>query len=353
MFNNIPNDVLLLEVLPNLRLPYLINACSVDKRINSLCNNEEIWKKRLINEYPDLTKPNDTSWKNFYLATVSKYRIPIILNGDIIDWAFISPRTIKTIGDDINNNLVIAYVDKRIKPVYIYYNGLVKPFYQDWTQINKIILITDLDANLIQTLMTNDFSNTEQYYSNVTKYFLSSSVYRSTLSQDKHPLVLLGYSIYRSWISPLSKNPIYGFILEQGNLFLINLGNNETQAKRCSILKHSLDILWTLQLTPQKISITKEQLANKLLKYYSDQELINKIEMTWNYYVNLDKEQLTDQEIINRIANILNEDTFNKLQLTTLTPEKLYFYYQWIITPLNICLEIKQYLKSIYHLVPS
>ena len=62
--------------LIDLSLPDLLTLCEVNKEFNLYCMNDTVWKLRLIKEFPnykDLIKPEDISWRDYYLYLTSTY----------------------------------------------------------------------------------------------------------------------------------------------------------------------------------------------------------------------------------------------------------------------------------------
>ena len=78
---NISNDVLLHEILLYLDIKDLSNLCQVNKNINTLCSDEKLWERKVINEYPDYydNKPIDMSWYNYYLNLVTEHQTDIYI----------------------------------------------------------------------------------------------------------------------------------------------------------------------------------------------------------------------------------------------------------------------------------
>ena len=49
--NRLPNEILQSEILIHLPYPDIKNICFVDKRMQSICNSEEFWKRKAINDF--------------------------------------------------------------------------------------------------------------------------------------------------------------------------------------------------------------------------------------------------------------------------------------------------------------
>lgn len=70
----LPEAVLLHEVLPNLPLSTLFSLCKSSNYYNQLCKSDEIWRVRLYKEFPDAgTKPTDVTWYDFYFNALNWY----------------------------------------------------------------------------------------------------------------------------------------------------------------------------------------------------------------------------------------------------------------------------------------
>ena len=67
MFEHLPDDVLIDEILPRLPIPQLGLLCQTNSRIRELCNQPTIWYQRLNNEIPGVGPvPRDVSPMIFY-----------------------------------------------------------------------------------------------------------------------------------------------------------------------------------------------------------------------------------------------------------------------------------------------
>ena len=45
----------------------LFRTCKVNKYVNDLCKSENFWRNRLQNRFDVITKPEDKTWKNYYV----------------------------------------------------------------------------------------------------------------------------------------------------------------------------------------------------------------------------------------------------------------------------------------------
>jgi hypothetical protein len=83
---NLPNDTLVRDILPQLPLSTLSQACSSSSRINELCKDEDLWMVRTNLEYSEFfnNKPNNMSWVNYYIKLLKSKIIPVYLNNNEI-----------------------------------------------------------------------------------------------------------------------------------------------------------------------------------------------------------------------------------------------------------------------------
>ena len=49
----------------------LINLCLTDRYTAGLCSNDTFWKKRTLSRFLDVKKPENYSWRNYYLFRLS------------------------------------------------------------------------------------------------------------------------------------------------------------------------------------------------------------------------------------------------------------------------------------------
>lgn len=67
-------DYLVMEQLDDRSL---INLCLTDRYTAGLCSNDTFWKKRTISKFLDVKKPENSSWRNYYLFRLSHEIISI------------------------------------------------------------------------------------------------------------------------------------------------------------------------------------------------------------------------------------------------------------------------------------
>jgi hypothetical protein len=78
----LPDDILLHEVLPNLPLERLNTLCRTSQKFQNLCNNEELWRIKVLKEYPKYPKPSHLSYSDFYKFLVESKEIPVYVGGN-------------------------------------------------------------------------------------------------------------------------------------------------------------------------------------------------------------------------------------------------------------------------------
>lgn len=71
---NIPPE-LFAEIALSLPYPDLENLCNTNPRIRQLCNNDQFWYQRTIQDFGNNTnKPNDINWKEWFLISLEQKR---------------------------------------------------------------------------------------------------------------------------------------------------------------------------------------------------------------------------------------------------------------------------------------
>ena len=66
------------EVFANIAISLSYNEleqlCRTNPNIRSLCNNDQFWYQRTRQDFRDSNKPNDLSWKEYYLTLLNEKR---------------------------------------------------------------------------------------------------------------------------------------------------------------------------------------------------------------------------------------------------------------------------------------
>lgn len=105
------NDIGFENLLITLPLQELLSLCTTNSNFYQACQNEYIWRLRLIRDFPHhntLIKPDDITWRQFYLNLVSTH------------------------------NFVRIYLDNNVK--YYYLPRLVSGFNQYLERLKEIIV---------------------------------------------------------------------------------------------------------------------------------------------------------------------------------------------------------------------
>ena len=65
---DLPDNVLLEEIFPQLPFESLLKLCTVNRRFHRLCLIDRLWQLRTYNYYPDKVnqKPTDITWRQYY-----------------------------------------------------------------------------------------------------------------------------------------------------------------------------------------------------------------------------------------------------------------------------------------------
>ncbi|SNW62277.1 Hypothetical protein ORPV_373 [Orpheovirus IHUMI-LCC2] len=88
--HNEKTEHLINHILPYLYIDELQSICNKDEILNSLCNNPEIWRLRLLKEYPYYNLSNITDYKTIYFNLLKIDTIPVYINGDISGYIHLS-----------------------------------------------------------------------------------------------------------------------------------------------------------------------------------------------------------------------------------------------------------------------
>ena len=134
------------NILTRLPLLSLLNLCATDSKMSAICQQDYIWRERLIHDFPleNLTPPNNLSMKDYYIESyknstptqlyvddvlVDNFRI---LNDNIAQFSYkLNSRythDIFIIYADINGNVVafssgirsVIIADEKTAKIYIY-----------------------------------------------------------------------------------------------------------------------------------------------------------------------------------------------------------------------------------------
>lgn len=126
----LPDDILINEILPTMKLQQLGALCQGDARIRSLCNNDQMWQKRVRIEYEDAVqdKPIGRTWRNYYRALLKTVSIPVVYEDDYIGHVRVDPQNVLPTVNKLIQKLNIKYNEilsfvflKRLVPLSIYY----------------------------------------------------------------------------------------------------------------------------------------------------------------------------------------------------------------------------------------
>ena len=159
-FNTIPDNILITSILPKLPLNDLLELCESNQHFNDLCQNELLWKHRMMIKFPELlkSKPNSIIWKDFYLyyETVDNV-LPIYYHGDLIEIVPISrhylnniiPYILSYIPSDLQDDKVIVFIGYDLKILFMSsFPYLTNDFEEGWSSINipyKMIISDNLN----------------------------------------------------------------------------------------------------------------------------------------------------------------------------------------------------------------
>jgi hypothetical protein len=138
----IDDSTLLRNVLPAMNVEQLSIVCSLNRRLDQLCDMEELWQNKVIYEYPSLvrTKPVNLTWRNYYLLLYRSTEISITYNQNQIGTVRFIPRLI---------NLTISLIIQQLANA-----GISQPFIMVFTDDNdKPIIVRQNDG--IITVLSN------------------------------------------------------------------------------------------------------------------------------------------------------------------------------------------------------
>lgn len=144
---DLPDDVLVNEILPRLSSYRLAQVCSVSPRLAALCSGEDLWRVKSFLDFPSDAplRSMNTSWRDYY-RFLSSLRIPLHYRGEII--AFIPwDRTQLELMRDIVakhlpvDELNVVLVDSQRRPVlaWRHLNGPIVPIRNDWSNVVRAV----------------------------------------------------------------------------------------------------------------------------------------------------------------------------------------------------------------------
>ena len=160
----------LFEILLNTETSELVKLCPRHSNINKICNDDYFWQLKLLRDYQANTKPEQLSWKQYYMwlyipkqipvyesETTVYRRIPIVnLLGTI------TIKRTETLQDLLNKSNLLIDNTKYSKRLHILntleiYNPFSDPdIYLRGTGNNKASIIGDIDINWNTKLMYID-----------------------------------------------------------------------------------------------------------------------------------------------------------------------------------------------------
>lgn len=151
-FLSLPENVLATVVFPRLSLDEIDSLCNLSPKFENICTNEELWKIKMTNEYPEFIRSKfpDTTWRYYYYL-LEKGKVPLYYHGDRIDYVpfvpYLFDDIINMILSYINDNDLthIAFIDKHLDPVIVvaYPSLVVDVKTDDYDAIQKIVIIFD------------------------------------------------------------------------------------------------------------------------------------------------------------------------------------------------------------------
>lgn len=132
---DLPNEILVKDILPTLPLGYMLNLCQANKKFSLLCQDDIIWRYRLINEFGDLNKPINFSWKEYYYSLVELNILSLSIHDLVEDWIlkleFKYPR----------GKHGIYYSEKYLYPIFSkYMEGYLLKYPQNIDLVNKVLV---------------------------------------------------------------------------------------------------------------------------------------------------------------------------------------------------------------------
>ena len=225
-FEGIPDNILVTSILPKLPLNNLLELCESNQYFNKLCQNELLWKHRMMIKFPQLvkSKSNNISWKHFYLYHETSIMVPVYYHGDIVSEIPISEHYL--------NNIL---------PYILFYLS-------DYIQNNQSI-------GFIKNL--RDYNTLELLFTIESPYLTIKTIQEFNIN-DIDKIILIDNPIFNANIwdeltSPLGTPPIYGYYESETYIFIIidkrNLfGGIATSRGRACVGMNINDIISILKL---------------------------------------------------------------------------------------------------------
>ena len=95
---NLPDDLLVNEILGRLTVPEILEKCSVDTRFARICQNEQLWNLLTRRDFPHEVEFNSgIPWRTYYFEVKESPILPIYFYEDPIEWVRLTPYNIKKV----------------------------------------------------------------------------------------------------------------------------------------------------------------------------------------------------------------------------------------------------------------
>ena len=210
-FERIPVELLINEILPQMRLGDLLNLCQTDKYINQLCRNEKVWQLKLQHDFPNISHDHSDNWRDLYFYLES---------GVYTDYPDAPPKPNNISWRQYHRLLSCSYIHP-IKYVglkfpgtnlgYVFIIPTITTFKSFLTQINNLLMKNKLDYNYYNIRINDEF----------TIFNLNGSIYSPITSDQFIHIVPNIVEILVRFTSPLS--PIAKLIKAMPNLNILLL----------------------------------------------------------------------------------------------------------------------------------
>jgi hypothetical protein len=273
-FLNTPDEVLITEIFPRFPLNILNKLCSLNIRFSNICSDDTLWQLKTSNEFPELMtqKPTDSSWNDYYRFIVNSRLIPIIYDGDRINYAQFNSDylniTISLLLPYIillKGTINIVFINKQSVPIIVvqYPAASIDIKSQDFNSIEKVVIFIDENYNK-STIITPILPSLP------SRGRKSVSIKSTKLINTKEENVDADI-LYKNLTSINGHPPIYGTVDNYGHSRIIDKTNIDTtigdqrkvvRGKVCDTYRKQdlIDILWNIVINkiPGELPIKQE-----------------------------------------------------------------------------------------------
>lgn len=140
-------------LLPQLSFADLQQLCRTDRRFHLLCQNDDLWRTKVSQDYPEWIdqKIEGWTWRKYYNFLRLSWRVPIFIDVHSTEIVWLNPYNYTKIVEKIYaeftpedvNKFMVTFVDTGFHPIYIFKYPNLQPTIIDNNlhQTSKIVVI--------------------------------------------------------------------------------------------------------------------------------------------------------------------------------------------------------------------